>query len=320
MRAERLIHIITLLQNRERMTTEAIATELHVSIRTILRDMDALSVAGIPVYSVRGKDGGWSLLEGFTHNLSTLKPEELQSLLVLPSDKVLQDLGIKKEPITVREKLLRVLPKDGSDQTKMIWDRVYVDFGTWRNTSAEEHPYLEVVQQAVFENRKLKILYKSQDQQETERTLEPLGLVAKQNKWYLIARKKDQFRNYRVSRIVSATLLSEQFERPDQFHLKSYWEKSKADFINRLPEYHVQVEMRRSILTRITYSAKFIHALEIKPNEHNEFTEVNLTFHTKQEALEYVLGFGSDIKVLTPTDLKEDMLKSAQAIIDLYDK
>ncbi len=182
MRAERLLQIIIRLQNSERLTAEQLATELYVSVRTILRDMDALSLVGIPVYSARGKHGGWSLLEGFSKQLAYLKPEELQSLLALPHDQVMHDLGIPKEAEYVREKLLNALPHAAIEQTKVIWERIYIDTGTWRETAIQDQPYFDVIQDAVFTNRKLKIHYVGHDQQKKERTLEPLGLVVKQKK------------------------------------------------------------------------------------------------------------------------------------------
>ncbi|WP_054710511.1 YafY family protein [Bacillus sp. JCM 19041] len=317
MRAERFIAIISLLQNRGRITTEALAEELHVSPRTILRDMDALSVAGIPIYSVRGKHGGWSLLDGFKTNLTSLKPGDLTSLLAFPSEKVLNDLGMNKGMIDVREKLLSSMPIDHRVETKTIWERIYIDTGTWRNAS-EETTYLEIVQKAVLENRKLEIVYKKVDGREDVREVEPLGLVAKTNKWYLIALRDNQFRTYRVSRITAVTILDDVFKRPTQFNLIHYWEKSKSEFISRLPEYFVILEMNTTILNRITFTSKFIHSLNVKQHHKEDWAYVELTFHDKQEALEFCLGFGNQLRVISPTDLKKEVVRSAQEVIALY--
>ncbi|MDV2682754.1 YafY family protein [Alkalihalophilus lindianensis] len=318
MRAERLLNIMFLLQNRDIVTTERLADELNVSRRTILRDMDALSLAGIPVYALRGKHGGWTILESFKTNLSYLKPEEIHALIASPSDKVLKDLGINKGTIDIREKLLSSLPESDTVKTRIFWERIYIDTGTWRE-SREDTTYLEIVQQAVLENRKSTIVYKKLNDQESERTVEPLGLVAKSNKWYLIAKHENHFRNYRVSRIVSATILDEAFKRPTNFHLINYWEESKTDFIRRLPEYVVGVEVKSTMIPRMTFTSKFIHSIDTKQISKEGWTHVSLTFNDKQEAIEYILGFGNQIRVITPENLIEELLDSAQAVIRLYE-
>jgi len=319
MRTERIFHILFLLQNREVVTTEQLADELKVSSRTIHRDMDELSLAGIPVYSIRGKHGGWSILESFKHELAQVTPEELQSFIASPSKKLLNDLGIDKNTIDIREKLLSKLTKsDNTERTRTLWDRVYIDTGSWRELN-ETTPYLEVVQRAVFENKKLKIVYKKLNNSKSERCIEPLGLVAKSNKWYVIAKKMDQFRNYRVSRIVSATMLEEGFERPRNFHLITYWEKSKTDFIRDLPEFVVKVEVKSTMMNRLTFTSKFIHALDKKQNTNSNWCSVSLTFNDKQEAIEYVLGFGDKVRVISPKYLINDIVTAAQSVIQMYE-
>ncbi|KHF39239.1 helix-turn-helix transcriptional regulator [Halalkalibacter okhensis] len=317
MRAERLLNIMVLLKNREIMTTEKLAEELNVSPRTILRDMDALSLAGIPVYSIRGKHGGWTILESFKNNLFHLKQEEIHSLIASPSGKLLKDLGMKKGTIDIREKLLASLSKSDTVKTRTFWERVYVDTGTWRESN-DNTTYLEIVQKAVLENKKLKMVYKKFNNNESETYIEPLGLVAKSNRWYLIARKEKQYRNYRVARILSATILDEVFIRPTNFNLIKYWETSKKDFISRLPQYLVEVEVTSSIINRITFTSKFIHSLEMKQSANEEWTFVKLTFNDKQEAIEYILGFGDQIRIISPKNLKEDILHAAQEVIRLY--
>lgn len=279
--------------------------------------MDALSVAGMPIYSVRGKHGGWSLLDDFKTNLTALKADDLHSLLAFPPEKLLNDLGINKGMIEVREKLLSSMSTSQRIETKTIWERIYMDTGTWREGDAET-TYLEVVQKAVLETRKLEIVYKKADGREEIREIEPLGLVAKTNKWYVIAKRDNQFRTYRLSRITAATILDDVFKRPPHFHLIHHWEKSKAAFISRLPEYVVTFETTETVLKRITFTSKFVHALHVKPHTKKEWTFIELTFNDKQEALEFCLGFGNQLKVISPTDLRAEVIRSAQEVVTMY--
>ncbi|KYG29464.1 helix-turn-helix transcriptional regulator [Alkalihalobacillus trypoxylicola] len=317
MRAERLLDMIILLQNRGRMTTKELADELHVSQRTILRDMDSLSLAGIPIYSKRGKYGGWEILNDYKLNLMNVKEEDLYSLIASPSEKVLNDLGVSsKKTIEVREKILSSLPTHTSDKTKFIWERIYMDTEGWRE-SKESLTYLGLVQTAVFESKQLRIIYKGYSGEEKEVFIMPLGLVIQNHNWYLVAKRGEEFRNYRISRILSATVLDIVFERPPHFQLKAYWEASKKRFIESLPQFPVEVEVNESILSRLTYTSKFVQLIN-KEQQPGGVVKAQLVFNDKQEALEYILGFGHQLKIISPTYLIEELIISAEQLLLQY--
>ncbi len=132
MRADRLINIMILLQNRGKMTAKELSKELEVSNRTILRDMDALTNAGIPIISERGKDGGWRLLDNFRSKLSGLTKGEMQALFLFPSGKLLKDLGLNNQLLDTRQKLLAAIPSTYREEAQAMWERIYIDSGTWR--------------------------------------------------------------------------------------------------------------------------------------------------------------------------------------------
>lgn len=192
MRADRLMNIMILLQNRGKMTAKELANELEVSDRTILRDMDALSNAGIPIVSDRGKEGGWRLLDNFRSKLSGLNIDDIKSLFLFPSGKLLEDLGLNIQALDTRQKLLAAIPGTFRDEAQAIWERIHIDSSTWRQSKEKVHA-LKTVQQAVWESKKLKILYEQADGEQKERLIEPLGLVAKGNRWYLVASRNENF-------------------------------------------------------------------------------------------------------------------------------
>ncbi|MFD2656939.1 helix-turn-helix transcriptional regulator [Gracilibacillus thailandensis] len=317
MRADRLMNIMILLQNRGKMTAKELANELEVSDRTILRDMDALSTAGIPVVSDRGKEGGWRLLDNFRSKLSGLNMDDMKSLFLFPSGKLLEDLGLNSQALDTRHKLLAAIPGTYRDEAQAMWERIHIDSGTWRQSKEKAHA-LKTVQQAVWESKKLKIDYEQVDGKQKERLIEPLGLVAKGNKWYLVASRDGELRNYRVSRIHSTKIENETFSRPLHFNLAAYWEQSKVEFIQKLPKYDVQVEIHPEIMKRINFTGKFVQVIDTENQHENEWIPATLRFNDKQEAIEFILGFANKIKVVSPNDLPDKVVSLAKSVIDFY--
>lgn len=317
MRADRLINILILLQSRGKMTAKELAKELEVSVRTILRDMDALTHAGIPVVSERGKNGGWRLFDHYRSRLSGLTIDEIKSLFLAPSSELLNELGLEKGSIDARQKLLAVIPSAFRDEAQTIWECIYIDTAPWRQSKAKIHE-LQTVQKAIWERRKLRIDYQPIKGEQKERVVEPLGLVLKGSKWYLVALRNGQMRNYRVSCIQHAKVEKETFQRPSYFDLKTYWEQSKEAFVQNLPQYDVEVEIHPEIMKRITFTDKFVELIKWNKPRGDNWIPATLRFHHEEEAIAFVLGFANKIKVLSPKKLAEKVVQSAQSVIDFY--
>ncbi|AND39639.1 helix-turn-helix transcriptional regulator [Cytobacillus oceanisediminis] len=317
MRADRLISILLLLQNNERMTTRELAKELEVTERTIHRDMEALSAAGIPVLAERGKFGGWKLLEKYRTNLTGLKADEIKTLLLSPSFEHLADLGISEEWKEARQKLLAAIPAPLKKDVKDISNRIHIDTSTWRQTPREMKSF-GIVQQAVWEEKKLQIQYEKAGKQTSDRIVDPLGLVAKGNTWYLIAASDEKIKSYRVSRILDAELINENFSRPNDFDLSGYWQESKQKFISSLPRFEVEVEMSPSIIQRINFTGRFVQVMHMDSPKDDGWISASLCFDTEQEAREYILGFGDQIKIVSPVSLRKSVGEMAESVVNLY--
>lgn len=317
MRADRLINILILLQSRGKMTAKQLAKELEVSVRTILRDMDALTHAGIPVVSERGKNGGWRLFDHYRSRLSGLTIDEIKSLFLAPSSELLNDLGLEKGAIDARQKLLAAIPGTFRDEAQTIWECIYIDNGSWRQSNAKNHD-LQTVQKAIWERRKLRIDYQPINGEQEIRVVEPLGLVLKGSKWYLVALRNGQMRNYRVSRIQHAKVEKETFQRPSHFDLKTYWEQSKEAFVQNLPQYDVEVEIHPNIMKRITFTDKFVELVKWDEPRENSWIPATLRFNHEEEATAFVLGFANRIKVLSPKKLADKVVQLAKSVIDFY--
>lgn len=319
MRADRLLSILLLLQNRGKMTTKQLANELEVTERTIHRDMEALSGAGIPVMAERGKSGGWKLLDRYRTNLTGLKDTELKSLFISPSFQLLSDLGLSKEWYDARQKMVAAMPNSFQKDSLEAWNRIHVDTSSWKQP-AEKIESFKILQQAIWDEKKLQIKYERADGEEILRKVNPLGLVAKGSTWYLIASSDEKIRNYRASRLISVTLIDETFTRPNDFDLANYWSESTQSFIKSLPKYKVSVEVSPSIIQRIRFTGRFVQVDKIDPPSKNGWIPISFCFDTEQEAMDYILGFGDQIRIVQPGSLKQKIYHMAKRVVHFYEE
>lgn len=222
MRADRLLSILMLLQTKGRMTAHDLADQLEVSERTIYRDLEALGMAGIPVYTERGPGGGCSLIDGYQTRLTGLTEAEVQALFLLNMAAPLADLGLGKALDDALLKLSAALPAPSREKAEQTRQRVHLDT-TWWYHDNEVRSSFQTIQEAVWQDRKLCLVYQQDDGARSELLVEPYGLVAKADVWYLVGPYQRMLRVFRISRIQSAEMLEEQFIRPESFDLASYW-------------------------------------------------------------------------------------------------
>ncbi|WP_046227959.1 helix-turn-helix transcriptional regulator [Paenibacillus dauci] len=319
MRADRLLRILLLIQNEGKITTRELAQKLEVSVRTIVRDMDALSASGIPIYAERGSQGGWRLTDGYRTSLTGIKPEELGSLLLSSHPQLLADLGIQQHFDDALQKLLAVMPSNALQTAQIIRSKIHMDGAGWYEAD-QSSPQLLTIQEAVFSEKKLHIRYQ-RDEEIWDRLLCPLGLVAKRSVWYMIAHTDDEYhepRTYRVSRIIEAIIQEAGFSPPADFSLPDYWEQSTRQFKNNLPRYNARVRVRTATLTRLT-KERYIQTGTIQPcTDQPDWCETNIQFATLEHACCMLLSYSNEIVVLFPEELRQRIRKQAAAIVHLY--
>ena len=318
MRADRLLSIVLLLQAHHQMSSSVLAKRLEVSERTIHRDMEALSGAGIPVVAERGSAGGWSLLGEYRTNLTGLNEAEIQSLFVSQPPKLLADLRLEKASEGALLKLLAALPvmyRRGAERARQ---RIYVDSAGW-SRHEEPVPLLPVLQDAIWSERKLRITYqRGPGCDAVERELDPLGLVAKGSAWYLVAGVSGGLRSYRISRISNAEILDAACAVPADFDLAHHWEQSAAQFKSNLPNYLATFRVSPTVFPRLRFAGRFARVGEVVETDAEGWLIVKVGFDVEEIACEYALGFGANLEVVEPVSLREKVLEMAREVIGFY--
>lgn len=320
MRADRLLSILLLLQMHRRITARELAKRLEVSERTIHRDMEALSTAGIPVTAERGITGGWSLLEQYRTNLTGLNEAEIQALFLTQPNRLLTDLGLHKAADAAIIKLLAALPSISRRDAEYVHQRIHIDPSGWHQAD-ENVSSLTVLQKAVLQERKLWFIYQRDGNDSStafERTVDPLGLVAKGSTWYLIAAVENDIRSYRVSRIQTAEVLDEPCLRPQGFDLADYWAQSSTRFVANLPHYGVTVRIAPEVLEHIYHAGRYAKIEASEPPDENGWIRLRLQFELEDAACGYLLSFGPRVEIVEPAELRAKVIALARSVVEFY--
>ena len=318
MRADRLLSIVLLLQTNRQLTSRSLAERLEVSERTIHRDMEALSVSGIPVFAERGSNGGWSLLGEYRTNLTGLNQAEIQSLFVTQPPKLLADLRLKKASEGALLKLLAALPamyRQGAEQARR---RIHIDTAGWARQE-EAVPLLPVLQDAIWSERRLRFTYqRGPGCDDVEREVDPLGLVAKGSAWYLVAGVGEDVRTYRISRMASAEVLDQRCTVPANFDLAAFWETSTTKFKSAPANFVAQFRVAPDVFPRLRFAGRFARVGDTVERDLDGWLRVSVGFDVEEIACEYALGFGSKLEVLEPRSLREKVIAAAKQVVEFY--
>ena len=317
MRADRLLSILLLLQVHHRMTTRELAKRLEVSERTIHRDMEALGTAGVPVTAERGIGGGWSLLEEYQTKLTGLTEAEIQALFLATPTRLLADLGLHQASEAALIKLLAAIPSLSRRDAEYVRQRIHVDTAGWHH-SEEAVPALPTLQEAIWQERKLLFTYQRGDDTTVERLVDPLGLVAKGSAWYLIAAVEDEIRTYRVSRVQSARVTDQPCVRPQDFDLAAYWAQSSTHFVANLPRYPVTVRIAPEVLEQVYHAGRYARIDHVEPPGADGWIMLRLLFENEDAACGYILSFGTQVEILEPQSLRENVIRLAESVAAFY--
>ena len=321
MRASRLVNLLLLLQARGGLTAEQLASELEVSVRTVHRDVDALSAAGIPIYAERGPTGGIRLVEGYRTRLTGMTAEEAEALFLSGLPGPAAELGLGTAVAAAQLKVTAALPTELRSRASRLVERFHLDAGPWFSGN-EPVPHLPTVSEAVWAARRLEIAYRRDDGAVT-RVLEPLGIVLKAGIWYLVARAEGQPRTYRIARIRDARALDETFVRPPGFDLAAFWAESSAAYEREVPRIEVVVRVPADQLWRLAEAVGSRVVREAEriggPDEDGRQT-LRIRVEWPEEAAGRFVAAAPDVEVLEPPRLREELLAAATAAIETYSR
>ncbi|MEU6058459.1 WYL domain-containing protein [Streptomyces sp. NPDC047097] len=323
MRADRLLSLLLLLQNRGRMTAPELAERLEVSVRTVYRDVEALAAAGVPVLADRGPEGGYRLVEGYRTRLTGLTAAEADALFLVGAPGPARDLGLGGVLATARLKVQAALPAELAERARLMGERFHLDAPGWLQ-GADPVPQLAAVTRAVWEQRLLRGTYRG-PRGEVRRELRPLGVVLKSGTWYLVATTGDPatapVRTYRVSRFTAAEVAEEGFERPAGFALAAYWEESSLALESRIGRVTARLRLspRACRLLPMMYGAAGGRALaQAREPGPDGWVETELAVEASTVAVGDLLRLGPDAEVLGPPELRRAVAEAVTALAARY--
>jgi predicted DNA-binding transcriptional regulator YafY len=312
-KADRLISLLLLLQSRRQCSARVLAERLEVSERTIYRDVDALGVAGVPVYAERGANGGIVLADGYRRALTNFSEDEIRALFVSGASP-LADLGLESGFNRALEKLHGGLASVQQRAAEKSRSRVHLDTRRW-NQPEPPRALLTALRRAVWDDRRLRISYEDRKKAASSRVVDPLGLVSKAGVWYLVARDGEELRSFRVERIGSADELAEHFERPEAFDLERYWSESSARFAqaSRSADCVVTLRARHEALDRITayWPAEIL-------SRRKRDAIVRVTFPGPEIAVFHLLAWCDAAALLEPAELRGAVIAAARRALKRY--
>lgn len=322
MRASRLVSILLLLQTRGRLTATALATELEVSVRTIYRDVESLQEAGIPIYGDAGPAGGYQLLDGYRTRLTGLSASEAESLFLTGLPGPAAALGLGTVVAAAQLKLRAALPAELRDRSGRIQARFHLDAPGWYG-NGDNTPFLVAVADGVWNERRVQVRYRRWTAPtDVVRTLDPLGLVLKAGRWYVVAAVDGSIRTFRVDQILELSPLDEPFARPDGFDLAAYWRGYLVEFRDRLLRDEAVIRLSRRGRERASDLFSGIVATAIDRSasapDPQGWVTATIPIESVAHAETDLLRLGADVEVLSPPELRTRMMATVASLNALY--
>ncbi|MGW6908908.1 helix-turn-helix transcriptional regulator [Streptomyces sp. NPDC054940] len=320
MRADRLVSLVLLLRQRGRLTADTLARELEVSTRTVLRDIEALSAAGVPVYAERGRHGGFALLPGFQTELTGLNHDEALALLTAGSGRGEQVFGLGSALASAMRKVVDALPESHRASASDAAQRFLVDPDTdllSRRLVMDEVPDTTMIEvrRAVLAGHKLRIHYAATGRTAQWRTVDPIGLVTVRDRGYLLATRSGADRTYRLSRVLAAEELPEPAQRPNRVDLDRIWRERSAQFLSGGDHLTVLVRVNPTRREDLLDTALAVRAEE---PDADGWLRLEVTFQDSRHAEWALWQLNLDAEALAPQPLRTCLRDRAAAMAARY--
>jgi predicted DNA-binding transcriptional regulator YafY len=314
--------MVLLLQSRPSMTAAELAEELEVSERTVARDAQALSEAGVPVYADRGRAGGYRLIGGYRTRLTGLARGEAEALFLSGVPGALREMGLEDAASAARLKVSAALLPSLRDASRSAAQRFHLDAPNWF-TEPKTPELLPAVADAVWDDRRITARYRAREG-EVERELEPYGLVLKAGVWYLCARvaERGSYRVYRIDRFTAVERGEERFERDAEFELPAFWAERAEQFARSILRTEVVVRLTPAGARELPYAVDPVVAREVlagagEPDGEGLLT-VTLPVESEEVAHAQLASLGPEAEVLAPPALRARFAEDARRLALLY--
>lgn len=312
MRADRLVATLLLMQARGRVTAAEVAAELEVSVATARRDLEALSTAGVPVYSQPGRGGGWSLVGGARTDLTGLTADEARALFLLAGPAATLAPAVR----AALRKLMLALPATFRADAEAAAGAVVIDPARWGERGRSRPGPLDTLQDAVVRRRKVSLRYENRDRRHTERLVDPWGLIDKGDVWYLVAGTDAGRRTFRVDRISEVTVTDLDAERPADLDLSGEWERVVDDVERRRSRVSATVLVTQRLVPIL--GTHFGQHFTVVGHDDDGRARVRVSAHLALSVAEQLAGFGAGVEVLEPESVRVELARLGAELVELY--
>lgn len=312
MKSERLLAMLLMLQSRGRASAREIASSLEVSERTVYRDLDSLSAAGIPVHAERGARGGIVLADGYRRALTQFRDDEIRALFASAAD-TLADVGLGDNLRRALEKLSGALTESQKRAAANTRGRIHIDPRRWRQAE-QPRAMLAALRTACAEDRRTVLHYRDRNAKVSERIVEPLGLVAKAGVWYLVAGYGSEMRVFRADRMLGLDVMTERFERPADFDLDRFWTQWSTQFERSLPGFPVVLRIAPNAVDDVTSYWE----CDLVGEGRRGWKTYKLLFPGLEVAVAHVLAWGDRVEALEPAELRSTIVARAAGAMRRY--
>jgi predicted DNA-binding transcriptional regulator YafY len=318
-RASRLVNLLLLLQSRGGLTAAELARELEVSVRTVHRDVEELSAAGVPIFAERGPLGGIRLVDGYRTRLTGMTADEAEGLFLSGLPGPAAQLGLGTVVAAAQLKVMAALPPELRSRASRIVQRFHLDAAGWFQAT-EAVPHLATLSAAVWSGHAVRIAYE-RGEQPVERIVGALGIVLKGGVWYVVGLVEGQMRTYRASRVREAEVLDDRVERPEDFDLAAYWAESSAAYERETPTMTVVVRIAEDKLwqLRTVVGRRTVEAAErLEAGDPDGVLRLRMTLSWPDEVPGLMLGVGPNLEVLEPIEVRETVIRRAAGVVERY--